>query len=184
MAATVAAAGDLLALSCTLPPNLVGAAHCVRAAHEAGVPVVAGGRMFGSTPRRGRAIGADGWAAHPFALMAAAPVLAQRDTVIDPEAVLLDAVDDVTVSMATTAWSAPSRGCRALPPPSRPAQARTCGGWAASPTSSLCGLLDGRVPADVIAVSAQVVADTVEPFSPSGARLLRQAVDRLHDAHA
>lgn len=34
---------DVLALSCTLPTNLLGAARCVIAAHRVGVPVIAGG---------------------------------------------------------------------------------------------------------------------------------------------
>ncbi len=188
---------DLLALSCTLPPNLLGAAHCVGAAHEAGVPVIAGGRAFGSTPRRARAIGADGWAAHPAELMQAAPAVAQRDSVIPPEAVLLNAVDDATVSMAYDRLVAAFPRLQTMTP-FQQARTREDLRWMTRFTGAavltddptildeflawLCGLLNGRVPADVITTSAQVVADTVEPFSPGGAGLLREAVDRLQDA--
>ncbi len=188
---------DLLALSCTLPPNLLGAAHCVRAAHEAGVPVIAGGRAFGSTSRRARAIGADAWAADAAELVGAAPVLGQRDTVIPSEAVLLDAVDDVTVSMAYDRLVGAFPRLQTMTA-FQQARTREDLRWMARFTGAavltddatvldeflmwLCGLLDGRVPAEVIAVSAQVVADTVEQFSPGGAGLLREAVARLQDA--
>ena len=50
---------DVLALSCTVPTNLLGAARCVAAAHAAGLPVVAGGRAFAGRPQRAAGIGAD-----------------------------------------------------------------------------------------------------------------------------
>ena len=49
-------------LSCTLATSLVTAAGAVRAAHEANVPVLAGGQGFGPDGRRAQALGADGWA--------------------------------------------------------------------------------------------------------------------------
>ncbi|CAN5181720.1 cobalamin B12-binding domain-containing protein [soil metagenome] len=185
---------DLLALSCTLPPNLLGAASCVRAAHDAGVPVLAGGRAFGDTPRRAHAIGADGWAASPAALTQATPELTHGDPVIPPEAVLLDTVDDRTISLAYDLLVG------AFPRLSRVApydQARTREDlrWMARFTGAavltddasvleefltwLCGLLDGPVPADVIAESARVVAEVVESFAPTGAQLLLESADGL-----
>jgi diguanylate cyclase (GGDEF)-like protein len=49
-------------LSCTLSTSLLTAAEVVRTAHEAGVPVLAGGQAFGPDDARARALGADGWA--------------------------------------------------------------------------------------------------------------------------
>ena len=52
---------DALLLSGTTTPNLTGARACVRAAHAAGVPVIAGGRAFGGDGSRAAAVGADLW---------------------------------------------------------------------------------------------------------------------------
>jgi methanogenic corrinoid protein MtbC1 len=52
-----------LALSCSIAAALSGAARCVTAAHDAGVPVVAGGRAL--TPSRARTLGADAFAGTP-----------------------------------------------------------------------------------------------------------------------
>ncbi|MGJ7450645.1 cobalamin B12-binding domain-containing protein [Aquipuribacter sp. MA13-6] len=84
---------DLLALSCTLTTNLLGALRCVEAAHAAGVPVVAGGHAFGGTPDRALAIGADGWSDDPASLANAAPDLRGRPAPVPREVLLLDAAD-------------------------------------------------------------------------------------------
>lgn len=52
-----------LIVSCTVPLFLPGAEQTVRAAHQAGIPALAGGRAFGEGSRRAEAVGADGWAA-------------------------------------------------------------------------------------------------------------------------
>lgn len=185
---------DVLALSCTVPPNLLGAARCVRAAHQAGVPVIAGGRAFGSTPRRAHAVGADAWAADPGVLAGPTPPLAGRDPVISNEAELLDAVDDGTVAMAYERLLAAVPTQQHLPPLQQ-ARTREDLRWmvrfagAAVVTSdetvldeylAWCGaLLGGRTPRQDIATSALLVADTVEAFAPSGALLLRRAADRM-----
>lgn len=51
-----------VAVSCTVASFLAGAARTVEAVHDAGLPVIAGGRGFGSDARRADAIGADHWA--------------------------------------------------------------------------------------------------------------------------
>ncbi|MGA7227088.1 MAG: cobalamin B12-binding domain-containing protein [Acidimicrobiia bacterium] len=56
---------DALILSCTLPGQLVGARAMIKAAHEAGVPVIAGGRAFGASGERAWEIGADSWLRTP-----------------------------------------------------------------------------------------------------------------------
>ncbi len=53
-----------LALSCAMATSLPGARDCIRVAHDAGVPVIAGGRGFADAARA-RRFGADGWAGTP-----------------------------------------------------------------------------------------------------------------------
>ncbi len=52
-----------LVASCQVGSSLVGAVRTVRAAHDAGVPVVVGGRGLGDDERRAVNLGADAWAA-------------------------------------------------------------------------------------------------------------------------
>ena len=54
-----------LLLSCTAHGNLLGARACIKAAHRAGVPVIAGGFAFGANSHRAEALGADGWVPDP-----------------------------------------------------------------------------------------------------------------------
>lgn len=54
---------DILVLSCTMSSHLMGAHASIGAARGAGVPVVVGGRAFGSDGTRARALGADAWSA-------------------------------------------------------------------------------------------------------------------------
>ncbi len=53
-----------LVLSCAMATSLPGARDCILAAHDNGVPVVAGGRGFGDGTRATR-LGADAWLATP-----------------------------------------------------------------------------------------------------------------------
>lgn len=187
---------DVLALSCTLPTNLLGAAHCVRAAHEAGVPVVAGGRAFGDTPRRALAIGADGWSARPAALATMPLAISGRDPRITPEMVLLDTVDDATVLAAydLLVRAVPGLGAASAYEQGRTREslrwmARFAGASVLVDDASILDdcfawlgrVLDGRVPEPVAATAAHVVADRVQHFAPSGASALRQAADRLRN---
>lgn len=52
---------DAVGVSCSIAGNLPGAARTVRVARQLGFTVVAGGQGFGTSSRRARAIGADGW---------------------------------------------------------------------------------------------------------------------------
>ena len=87
---------DVLALSCTVPTNLLGAARCVAAGHAAGVPVVVGGRAFAGRQQRAAAIGADLLVDTPQRL-ADPPTPAGADVVVPDEAVWLDTAPDTTV---------------------------------------------------------------------------------------
>jgi methanogenic corrinoid protein MtbC1 len=53
---------DALAVSCNLPLFFRGVARLTAAAHDLGVPVLAGGRALGTSPSRALLLGADGWA--------------------------------------------------------------------------------------------------------------------------
>lgn len=52
---------------CSVAMSLPGVVGAVAAAHDASVPVLAGGRAFGDRPRRAAALGADAWAPDLFA---------------------------------------------------------------------------------------------------------------------
>jgi methanogenic corrinoid protein MtbC1 len=54
-----------LALTCSSPMSLEGAADSIVVAHAAGVPVLVGGRGFGIDGHRASMIGADGWTDDP-----------------------------------------------------------------------------------------------------------------------
>lgn len=53
---------DVIGLSCSVSTSLPHARHMIEASRGAGVPVVAGGRGFGTDGRWARALGANGWA--------------------------------------------------------------------------------------------------------------------------
>lgn len=187
---------DVLALSCTMPTNLIGAARCIAAAHALHVPVIVGGRAFGTDAERAHAVGADGWAADADALLGAAPGLAGRTSEVPLEALLLDAVDDAVIDFAY------DRMVSAFPLLSRmttyqQARAREDLVWMSRFTGAavltadarvvddlldwLVRLLRGRVPADVVSTSAHLLADAVEPVAPCGASILRQAAADMDD---
>lgn len=71
--------GDSLAISCSIPAFFPGAARLADAAHLQGIPVLMGGRAFGTDARRAKALGADAWA--PSAREAAEILL---DWKVDP----------------------------------------------------------------------------------------------------
>jgi methanogenic corrinoid protein MtbC1 len=56
---------EALLLTASITANLRGARASIAAAHNAGVPVLAGGQAFGPDDRLARALGADGWTADP-----------------------------------------------------------------------------------------------------------------------
>jgi methanogenic corrinoid protein MtbC1 len=189
----------LLALSCTLPTNLIGAARSIAAAHDAGVPVIAGGRAFGQTSRRAEAIGADAWAADGSDLVGPVPNLTGIDSEVPLEALLLDGVSDSTIALAY------DRMIGAFPrletmTPFQHARTRDDLRWMARFTAAtvltadvtildeflswLGRLLADKVPVPVLATSAHLVADVVEPQAPIGAQLLHKAAERFEERAA
>lgn len=182
---------DVLALSCTVPTNLLGAARCVTAAGAAGLPVVVGGRAFAGRPERARAIGAATLVDGPHRLCDPPP--ARCDPVEPPEeAVRLDAVSETTIDDAFTRLVDAFPAVAALPP-AHQLRTREDLRWIArftgaavltdDPTvlddflAALLRILCGRVPDDVVRTGAQVVADAVEATAPRGASMLRSAVE-------
>jgi diguanylate cyclase (GGDEF)-like protein len=93
--------GDSLAISCSLPIFLPGAVRLVDAAHRQGIPVIVGGRAFGSDPNRAARCGADGWAMtakEAVAILdgwrATPPPITREPTPLDAAAVRLAAQAD------------------------------------------------------------------------------------------
>ena len=186
---------DVLALSCTVPTNLVGATRCVAAAHAAGLPVIAGGRAFATRPQRATAIGADLLADAPERLSELPPAVGD-DAVVPDEALRLDAAPDTTVDELLTRIVAAHPELAARPPAHRD-RTREDVRWILRFTGaavltddatllddflgSLRRVLHGRVPDHVVLSGTDVVADGIEPLAPYGATMLREAVDRARE---
>ena len=68
-----------LALSCSIPAVLAGAARSVEAAHSLGLPVVGGGRAL-ATDERARRLGVDAFARDPAEAVAILPRMARVTT--------------------------------------------------------------------------------------------------------
>lgn len=186
---------DLLALSCTLTTNLVGAARCIEAAREAGVPVVVGGRAFGSSPRRAAAVGAGSWSPRAQDMLAAAPVGGDRSLPATTEqlreAARLDAVGEAHVALAYERLVAAHPDVQGLSPfqhGSAREELRMCVRSAAAAVLTddqdvLRDALDWtrrRSPWDAEAVfrsALYLLADVVEHEAPEGAARIRRAAD-------
>ena len=184
---------DVLAVSCTVPVNLRGAASCVAAAHAVGLPVVVGGRAFAGRPQRAAAIGADGLVEAPQRLFDPPPAVGD-DVLLPQEALRLDAVAD-TIIDRIFARVAAAHPRTAGPPAAHQDRTREDLRWMTrftgaavltdDPTvlddflASLLRILHGRVPEDVVLDGAGVVADEIEPLAPGGASMLRDAVHRV-----
>jgi methanogenic corrinoid protein MtbC1 len=188
---------DVLALSCTMPTNLIGAARCIAAAHDAGVPVVVGGRAFAGKEQRAVAIGADVFAPSAHRLAGPVPELAGRVVDIPAEALVLDATGDVVTALVFERMLArhPQLAGMTLWQQARTREdiqwmARYAGAAVLTHDATvlddlltwLHGLLAGEVPAALIATGARLLADVLEPDAPTGAGMLRDAAARLTDS--
>ena len=187
---------DVLALSCTVPTNLVGATRCVAAAHAAGVPVVVGGRAFAGRLQRATAIGADLLADAPERLSELPPPVGE-DAVVPEEALRLDTTSDTTVDELLARMVSVHPELADLPPAHRD-RTREDVRWILRFTGaavltddatllddflgSLRRIVRGRVPDHILLGGSDVVADGIEPHAPRGATMLREAVDRAREA--
>lgn len=89
-------------ICCAVPTALPGARRSIAALHEAGIPVLATGRAFGSDERRALAVGADAWARDLDAGLAVLatwretpPVPRQAPPLPDEVTVLLEGLDGI-----------------------------------------------------------------------------------------
>jgi diguanylate cyclase (GGDEF)-like protein len=92
---------DSLAISCSVPIFFLGTVRLIDAAHRQGIPVIAGGQAFGSSPRRAERLGADAWAltaADAAAILlgwkSQPPAVSREPTLLDPVALGLSAQAD------------------------------------------------------------------------------------------
>ncbi|HVF04492.1 MAG TPA: cobalamin-dependent protein [Frankiaceae bacterium] len=97
-----------LVLSATMRSRLPGAARMIAAAHEAGVPVVAGGAAFGTSPRRAAMLGADAWASTVDGVERVVETPREPRRVAAPVADAVDAAGDWDRVLAE-AWQAALR---------------------------------------------------------------------------
>lgn len=89
---------DPLALvaSCTVATSLAGARRTIQAAHDAGVPVIIGGRALGADGSRAANLGADGWVGRAsdsedlLAEWARRPPVLGHPSDVEPEQTLLE----------------------------------------------------------------------------------------------
>jgi diguanylate cyclase (GGDEF)-like protein len=98
---------DSLAISCSIPTFFPGTVRMIDAAHRQGIPVIVGGRAFGSNPSRAERLGADAWAVNAtdatstlLAWKSQPPVVVRTPTPIDQVALRLAAQADVLGSAA------------------------------------------------------------------------------------
>ncbi len=97
---------EALVLSCAMTTHLFGARSAIRASHEAGVPVLTGGRGFGQNGVWATLLGADAWSSSPHG----APSIIETWTpdidsaesrAMQPSADLLQALDSRSAILAT-----------------------------------------------------------------------------------
>jgi len=95
---------SVLLASCTTAKSLVGARRTIEAAHDAGVPVIIGGRALGTDSTRADNLGADAWgsgaetadavlaewADHPPALAPACEIESEHQELEDPRPSLVE----------------------------------------------------------------------------------------------
>lgn len=182
---------DLLALSCTMPTNLIGAARCIAVAHDLGVPVVVGGAAFGATGARAQALGADAWSWDAAGLLGPTPALSGRAGAVPVEALVLDAVDGALVVLAHERLVGALASAGAQEPCCTPEDLE----WMARFTGAAVLVDDPTVVTDVlgwlcrrpphgvsrgaVSTAAHILADTLEPVARTGAALLRAAAGQV-----
>jgi methanogenic corrinoid protein MtbC1 len=203
-----ATAPAALALSVTMPTNLIAASRSIQAARSEGVPVIVGGHAWGEGQHRARRLGADLHLADAEELWLVLDDTEDGDDIAGPppplaqdpipaEALLLDAPDPALLTSALERMSAASAWGRSLTPLQRDrvvedlqwlvrytAASIAC----ADPTivrDHLAWLLRRRAPTGVPAAAAvdscRYLADEVEHLAPRGARALREAAEQAHE---
>ena len=166
---------EALVLSCSLTANLRGARESIRAAHGAGVPVVAGGRAFGASNERAAALGADAWLGDPRQLddllrtWEPNPAVAEGDVFDSGDHEMLEQLRYPTVAAAVDA----------LPPP----ETTLAAGLAREDVELLWDML----ATSVLVADPAIVAEFItwrDSFAPGGGRgvATRDLVAALREA--
>ncbi|MCL3819321.1 cobalamin B12-binding domain-containing protein [Aeromicrobium wangtongii] len=187
---------DLLALSCTMPTNLVGAVRCVAAAHDLGIPVIAGGRALGDGPHRSRAIGADGWGKDAQTLLGPLPPLVGVSRDVPAEVLWLDGADGAHIDLAYDRMTAAFPRLHDMTSYEQD-RTREDLGWIVRHTAAalltddvrivedsltwLVERLRGFVAPEVITTTAHLLAETVEAQAPAGTAILHRAATTVEN---
>lgn len=181
---------DLLAISCTLTPNLVGVRGYVAEAHSLGVPVVVGGRAFGGLAHRAAAVGADALVEDVEDLAVLRVTAASGAPVLPEEVSWLHAVEPVELGPAL-----PLLLPLLVTDSERPGRAREELRWLLRCTAAAVlthdrGVLDeqvawalrrseSRLTLEGVVRALALLAASVDGPAPTGARLLRETAAAL-----
>lgn len=195
----VATGADVLALSCTMTTNLIGAARSIDSAHAVDVPVVVGGHAWGRGDRRARRLGADLRLEDAESLAGAIAELehvASSTVDLEHEALLLDVPPPEMMQLALERQTAAMAWMRSMTHFQRSKTledlvwlARHAAAAVACDDSSivaevlewLLALLTPRgVPAVAVLDSCYYLADAVEPDAPLAAAVLRAEAHAAH----
>ncbi|HYO41000.1 MAG TPA: B12-binding domain-containing protein [Nocardioidaceae bacterium] len=183
-----------LALSVTLPTNLIAASRSIEAAHAEGVPVVVGGAAWGEGQLRARRLGADLRLEDPWGLRTVLDSLvagrwSSEWRGIPAEALLLDAAPRELLQLAFDRHQAASRWVSTLSSIHR-SELLTDYSWLARHCAAAVAVRDRTVlrshlgwlltvvtqrglPVDGIADACSYLADTVFRAAPMAAEVLR-----------
>ena len=196
-----------LALSVTMPTNLIGASRSIQAARAQGVPVIVGGAAWGEGQHRARRLGADLHLDDPEQLWMVLDDAEDIDEVVGPqppleqhpipaEALLLDSPATELLAMVAERQSAANTWRRSLSPHEHSLFLQDLE-WLARYTAASVACDDPTilrdllawmraarvplgVPPDAVIDSCSYLADAVEPDAPAGAATLRGEAMRAH----
>jgi hypothetical protein len=198
-----------LALSVTMPTNLIGASRSIQAARAEGVPVLVGGAAWGEGQHRARRLGADLHLENPEEMWQVIDDVEDIDDVTGPpppleehpipaEALLLDSPSPQMLELVLERQRAASAWMRSMTPYQRDQcfqdltyMARYAAASVAcdDPTivRDLLSWLQGMlvplgVPAAAILDSCSYLADAVEHDAPTAAAILRQEAEQAEGA--
>jgi methanogenic corrinoid protein MtbC1 len=194
-----------LALSVTMPTNLIGASRSIQAARAEGVPVIVGGAAWGKGQHRARRLGADLHLENPEEMWQVIDDVEDIDDVTGPpppleehpipaEALLLDSPSPQMLELVLERQRAASSWMRSMTPYQRDQcyqdltwMARYAAASVAcdDPTivRDLLSWLQGMlvplgVPAAAILDGCSYLADAVEHDAPTAAAILRQEAEQ------
>lgn len=194
-----ASAPDVLALSCTMATNLIGAWRSINAAHDLGIPVAVGGRAWGTDNLRAHALGADVRLEDPAALATTRFNGVAEPVQLPAEALLLEAPSPELLELVLERQTAATPWLQGISDYQRhkgltslaTLASHTAAAVAARDARILAELVDwmigrhtqGGAPLDVLIDSCHYLADAIEPEAPLAADLLRTEGDAARRRH-